>query len=81
MVRWDRPAAALTLSWAVANAEGPPGGDLPPAQPVAADSVAAHNAGIQAMASVAPRGVYPRAFSGEQSYWTLVGVDGGAATA
>ncbi len=71
-------AAALTLSWAVANAEGPPGGDLPPAQPATADSVAAHNAHIQAMANVAPRGAFPRAFIGEQSYWTVVGVDGGA---
>ncbi|MCZ7595034.1 MAG: discoidin domain-containing protein [Hyphomicrobium sp.] len=25
----------------------------------------------------APRGLYPRGFSGEQPYWTLVGVDGG----
>jgi hypothetical protein len=27
----------------------------------------------------ATRGMYPRGLSGEQSYWTLVGVDGGAA--
>ncbi|HET7359647.1 MAG TPA: discoidin domain-containing protein, partial [Rhodanobacteraceae bacterium] len=27
------------------------------------------------------RGLYPRGFSGEQSYWTLVGVDGGGAHA
>ena len=25
----------------------------------------------------APRGAYPRGFSGEQTYWTVVGVDGG----
>ena len=71
-------AAALTLSWAVANAEGAPGGDLPPAQPAAVASVAAHNAHIQAMAKVAPRGAFPRAFIGERIYWTVVGVDGGA---
>ncbi len=29
------------------------------------------------MAQNAPRGFYPRGFSGEQSYWTIVGVDGG----
>lgn len=39
----------------------------------------ATNAGIEALARAAPRGTYPRAFSGEQSYWTLVGVDDGAA--
>ena len=32
---------------------------------------------IQSLASAAPRGWYPRGFSGEQPYWTLVGVDGG----
>jgi hypothetical protein len=36
------------------------------------------NAVFQAQAKQAPRGMYPRGFSGEQSYWTLVGVDGGA---
>ena len=36
------------------------------------------NAIFQAQAKKAPRGMYPRGFSGEQSYWTLVGVDGGA---
>jgi hypothetical protein len=29
-----------------------------------------------AIARSAPRGSYPRAFAGEQSYWTVVGVDG-----
>lgn len=33
---------------------------------------------IQAVAREAPRGHYPRGLSGEQPYWTLVGVDGGA---
>ena len=32
---------------------------------------------IQAVASRAPRGTYPRGFHGEQPYWTVVGVDGG----
>lgn len=32
---------------------------------------------IEALAGVARRGLYPRGFSGQQSYWTLVGVDGG----
>ena len=36
------------------------------------------NAFFQEQAKQAPRGMYPRGFSGEQSYWTLVGVDGGA---
>jgi hypothetical protein len=32
---------------------------------------------LSAVAARAPRGLYPRGFSGEQPYWTLVGVDGG----
>lgn len=35
------------------------------------------NAFIEAIAANAPRGHYPRAFVGEQSYWTVLGVDGG----
>ena len=38
------------------------------------------NAFIGALAAEAPRGSFPRGFS-EQSYWTLVGVDGGANSA
>ena len=34
------------------------------------------NAFFQAIARDAPRGSYPRSFSGEQAYWTVVGVDG-----
>jgi len=34
------------------------------------------NAFFEAIARDAPRGAYPRYFSGEQSYWTIVGVDG-----
>jgi hypothetical protein len=36
------------------------------------------NAFLSALAGEAPRGRYPRAFVGQQSYWTLVGVDAGA---
>jgi hypothetical protein len=32
---------------------------------------------LSALATTAPRGLYPRGFSGQQPYWTLVGVDGG----
>ncbi|MEO8349703.1 MAG: discoidin domain-containing protein [Acidobacteriota bacterium] len=37
---------------------------------------ASPNAFFAALAKDAPRGAYPRAFSGEQVYWTVVGVDG-----
>jgi hypothetical protein len=35
------------------------------------------NAFLQEVARRSPRGDWPRAFAGEQSYWTLVGADGG----
>ncbi len=38
---------------------------------------ASANAFFEAVARESPRGQYPRGFSGEQPYWTLVGVDGG----
>jgi hypothetical protein len=38
------------------------------------------NAFVEALAREAPRGSYPRGFSGEQPYWTLIGVDGGEET-
>jgi hypothetical protein len=41
---------------------------------------ATENAFFQALAQGAPRGRYPRGMSGEQSYWTVLGVDGGAET-
>ncbi|QNQ09800.1 discoidin domain-containing protein [Sphingomonas alpina] len=44
------------------------------------DWAATPNAFIAALAREAPRGTYPRGFSGEQSYWTLIGTDGGAAS-
>ncbi|QGZ41704.1 F5/8 type C domain-containing protein [Pseudoduganella flava] len=33
---------------------------------------------IRALAVEAPQGAFPRGFSGQQPYWTLVGIDGGA---
>lgn len=36
------------------------------------------NAVFEARAKEVRRGLYPRGFSGEQSYWTIVGVDGGS---
>lgn len=42
---------------------------------------ASTNALVEALARDARRGTYPRGFSGEQTYWTLVGVDGGSTTA
>src|SRR5688572_11255155 len=36
------------------------------------------NAFFEALAAAAPRGHYPRGFSREQSYWTVLGIDGGA---
>ena len=38
------------------------------------------NAFFEALARDAPRGHYPRGFSGEQPMWTIVGVDGGPET-
>ncbi|WP_425599841.1 discoidin domain-containing protein [Luteimonas aestuarii] len=32
---------------------------------------------IKAIAAESPRGLYPRGFSGEQPYWTILGLDGG----
>jgi len=39
------------------------------------------NAALQSLAAAEPPGHLPRAFRGEQNYWTLVGVDGGGAHA
>ena len=41
---------------------------------------ASPNAFFEALAREYPRGWFPRGFSGEQSYWTIVGVDGGSDT-
>ena len=54
---------------------------LGPASAVQAQAVtpvAAGNAKLEALAMAVRRGLDPRAFRGEQSYWTLLGVDGGA---
>lgn len=40
---------------------------------------ASPNAFFAALAKDAPRGHYPRGFAGEQSYWTVVGINGGTA--
>jgi hypothetical protein len=40
---------------------------------------ASPNAFFAAIAKEAPRGHYPRAFVGEQGYWTVVGINGGVA--
>ncbi|HEY6986468.1 MAG TPA: discoidin domain-containing protein, partial [Rhodanobacteraceae bacterium] len=41
---------------------------------------ASANAFFSALAKSAPRGWYPRGFYGEQTYWTVVGIDGGHET-
>jgi len=38
------------------------------------------NAFFQSVAKASPRGDYPRSFTSEQAYWTLLGVDGGLDT-
>ena len=38
------------------------------------------NAFFESVAKASPRGDYPRSFTGEQAYWTLLGVDGGLDT-
>ncbi len=38
------------------------------------------NEQVEALAKKSPRGTFPRSFSGEQNYWTLLGVDGGGDT-
>jgi len=41
---------------------------------------ASPNAFFEALAREYPRGWFPRAFSGQQTYWTIIGVDGGSDT-
>jgi hypothetical protein len=41
---------------------------------------ASANAFFQALAKAAPLGSYPRGMSGQQNYWTVLGVDGGHET-
>ena len=49
--------------------------------PIDPQTWATRNHMLAALARALPRGRLPRAFAGEQNYWTLVGVDGGAAHA
>ncbi|MCA9752113.1 MAG: hypothetical protein KC591_07975, partial [Gemmatimonadetes bacterium] len=44
---------------------------------VAPEAVPDRSAFFELVASRAPRGTFPRSMSGEQSYWTIVGADGG----
>jgi hypothetical protein len=44
------------------------------------DFGASVNAFVQALAKTAPLGSYPRGMSGQQNYWTVLGVDGGHET-
>ncbi|MFI4953124.1 MAG: discoidin domain-containing protein [Burkholderiales bacterium] len=39
---------------------------------------ASPNAVVETVARDSPRGWFPRGYSGEQAYWTLVGIDGGS---
>lgn len=41
------------------------------------DFAATPNDFLKAVAAASPRGYFPRAFVGEQPYWTILGVDGG----
>src|SRR5438874_2611203 len=41
---------------------------------------ASPNAFFEAIAGESPRGYFPRGFSGQQAYWTIVGIDGGSDT-
>ena len=50
----------------------------PPPRVVAEDRT---NDALAALAKAAPRGTFPRAFLGEQPYWTLAGSDGGKVSA
>ncbi len=50
---------------------------LPSPEPGADADWPDRNAMIAALARELPKGALPRAFLGEQNYWTLVGVDGG----
>ena len=48
-----------------------------PGVPVVARAESSANDALAALAKASPRGAFPRAFIGEQPYWTLVGSDGG----
>ena len=48
-----------------------------PGAPAVARQESSANDAIAALAKASPRGAFPRAFIGEQPYWTLAGSDGG----
>ena len=50
---------------------------LPGAPTIAPPAENRRNDAIAALANASPRGSFPRAFIGEQPYWTLAGSDGG----
>ena len=52
-----------------------------PGEPVVARQESSANDAIAALAKASPRGAFPRAFIGEQPYWTLAGSDGGKVAA
>ena len=54
---------------------------LPGAPAAARPAETSANDAVAALAKASPRGAYPRAFIGEQPYWTLAGSDGGQVTA
>lgn len=69
-------AAARYLRVVPARKEGPQLQRLD-VQPLA--FAATPNDVLKAVATRSPRGIFPRGFSGEQPYWTIVGIDGGSA--
>ena len=54
---------------------------MPGARVAARPPEASANDAIAALARASPRGAFPRAFLGEQPYWTLAGSDGGKVAA
>jgi hypothetical protein len=52
-----------------------------PGIPVAVRQESSANDAITGQAKASPRGAFPRAFIGEQPYWTLAGSDGGKVSA
>lgn len=74
------PAAAGPAGAAsgATSSTGQPGGfALAELELLEATKIETPNEFITAVAERLPRGALPRGFSGEQPYWTLVGVDGG----
>ncbi len=61
---------------------GPPAGyALAEFRPIEPSEWGTQNDALRSLAIAVPRGRYPRAFLGEQNYWTLIGVDRGGANA